>query len=690
MKSGSNQSHEKNQTLWTLLATISGVTDEFERARLIAAALPALVHCDLGAVALMDEVGSTWRLVLHQDGRVLGADRTEQLRAELEPLSQEVVRSSILQRFPEEGAVSSGGLPPVLEALGIRQLAIAPLATQSAGCIGFLLVGSESSTSFSSQEEEILKGLAEQSANSIENLRRHHRLARESKRIERQNDLILQSAGEGIYGLDTAGLTTFVNPAATQMLGWTTEEIIGEPMHALLHHSRPDGSRYPREECPIYAAFKDGQVHAVDDELFWRKDGSSFPVEYTSTPIREGDRLVGAVVVFRNLIQRKLAEKNLRQALSEVEELKNRLQAENVYLQEEIRRQHNFEEIIGESAAIRTVLDAIEAVASTNANVVITGETGTGKELVARALHKLSLRQGKALIKVNCASIPRDLFESEFFGHVKGAFTGAVQNRAGRFELADGGSIFLDEVGEIPLDMQSKFLRVLQEGQFERIGDAKTRRVDVRVIAATNRDLKKEVAAGRFREDLYYRLNVFPIEVPPLRNRIGDIPLLAAPFLERAAKEMNRGDLMFTEGNIAQLQAYNWPGNVRELRNVIERAVITSKAGRLRLDLPIDGLAGAVSEASSQALLAKVGSAVIPESEIRRLERDNLLAALERTDWTVYGAEGAAELLGIKPSTLASRIKKMGLQRPEASAADPSGNSPEGSLQSAQGTRDGS
>ena len=343
----------------------------------------------------------------------------------------------------------------------------------------------------------------------------HDKLERRTEELQHLNELILSSAGEGIYGLDCEGLTTFVNPAAAEMLGWPAAELTGKPMHALLHHTRADGSPFPRHECPIYAAFKDGRTHSVDDEVFWRKDGSSFPVEYTSTPIRQDGVLCGAVVVFRNLTEIKRGAESLRQALAEVEALQARLQDENVYLQEEIRSERGFEEILGESPAIKKVLEAVETVATTDANVVIVGETGTGKELISRAVHNLSARRDKTLIKVNCASIPRELFESEFFGHVKGAFTGALRHRAGRFELADRGTLFLDEVGEIPLEMQSKLLRVLQEGQFERVGDERTRQVDVRIIAATNRDLRREAEQGRFRQDLYYRLNVFPIEVPP-------------------------------------------------------------------------------------------------------------------------------------------------------------------------------
>ncbi len=466
--------------------------------------------------------------------------------------------------------------------------------------------------------------------------------------------LILASAGEGIYGLDGDGRTTFVNPAACRLLGFCAEELIGEPMHAVLHHTRSDGSPYAREECPIYAAIKDGKVHRVENEVFWRRDGTSFPVEYTSTPIREHGRLVGAVVVFWDITARKLAEDQLKAALRQVEELTDRLQKENLYLQEEIKTEHNFEEIVGQSPEMLAVLQQVEIVAPTDANVLVSGETGTGKELVARAIHHLSPRREKALIKVNCASVPTELFESEFFGHVKGAFTGALRDRAGRFGLADRGTLFLDEVGEITLDMQSKLLRVLQEGQYERIGEETTREVDVRVIAATNQNLEADVDGGRFRRDLYYRLNVFPIEIAPLRLRQSDIPLLARHFLGIASGRMKTRPEPLTEDHVRQLQEYDWPGNVRELQNVIERAVITSRGRDLTFPL---------SSTGNTVPLPSREDNVVSDEEMKRRETENTLAALRRANGRVYGDGGAAELLGIKPSTLASRIKKMGIER---------------------------
>jgi transcriptional regulator with GAF, ATPase, and Fis domain len=363
----------------------------------------------------------------------------------------------------------------------------------------------------------------------------------------------------------------------------------------------------------------------------------------------------------QEITELKRAEADLRVALAAVEELRDRLEEECTYLQEEIKTHHDFDEIVGESEALKSVLTAIETVAPTGANVVVTGETGTGKELVARAVHARSPRAGKPLIKVNCASIPRELFESEFFGHVKGAFTGAMKDRAGRFQLAHEGTLFLDEVGEIPLAMQSKLLRVLQEGEYERVGDERTRRVDVRIIAATNRDLKDEVADGRFRQDLYYRLNVFPIEVPPLRDRGGDIALLARRFLRQLARELGRPLPRLTNDVLTRLRNYDWPGNVRELRNVLERGMITSPLGTLRLDMPARARTSATAMREIRASNEELPP-VVPEAEMRLRERDNLAAALLESRGKIYGPGGAAELLDIKPTTLAYRIKKLGLE----------------------------
>jgi transcriptional regulator with GAF, ATPase, and Fis domain len=363
--------------------------------------------------------------------------------------------------------------------------------------------------------------------------------------------------------------------------------------------------------------------------------------------------------VFRDASQRHDADEKLRAAHQEVDRLRRRLELENAYLQEQIRIDGNHHGIIGRSAAIQQTLTQVELVAPTNATVLITGESGTGKELVARAIHDASRRSNRPLIRVNCAAIPADLFESEFFGHAKGAFPGALRDRIGRFELADGGTLFLDEVGEIPPSLQGKLLRVLQEGQFERVGEARTRNVDVRVIAATNRDLKTQARRGRFREDLYFRLNVFPVDLVPLRERADDIPLLAVHMLRGSAKKLKTGELRLTEADARRLQQYPWPGNIRELQNVIERAAILARNGRVRVDLPEPG-----TNFISGRRTPTTGSkpAILTDDDRRERDRVNIMAALKASGGKVFGPGGAAEMLDVKPTTLASRIKTLGLR----------------------------
>lgn len=344
-------------------------------------------------------------------------------------------------------------------------------------------------------------------------------------------------------------------------------------------------------------------------------------------------------------------------AIDEINSLRKRLEQENEYLREEVRQAAVFGDLIGQAPALQAVTHQIELVAPTNAAVLILGESGTGKEVVAREIHRHSRRAERPLIKVNCAAIPRELYESEFFGHAKGAFTGALRDRAGRFELADGGTLFLDEIGEIPLDMQAKLLRVLQEGEIERIGEERTRKIDVRIIAATNRNLRAESEAGRFRQDLFYRLSVFPMELPPLRKRVEDIRLLAEHFLTRFARQLGRPRPRLTLANVQELQGYDWPGNVRELQHALERACIVAADGRLRFDFPT-----AASRQQSRPLESPTPQRILTDEELRSLEANNIRAALSICHGKVYGAKGAAALLGVKPTTLNSRIKSLGIR----------------------------
>jgi formate hydrogenlyase transcriptional activator len=372
---------------------------------------------------------------------------------------------------------------------------------------------------------------------------------------------------------------------------------------------------------------------------------------YREIPVALVERVAGAVAV---------AVDNCF-AYEEVRQLRDRLGAENVYLQEEIQREHNFAEIVGRSPALSKVLSLVETVAPTPSTVLVLGETGTGKELVARAIHDRSPRRERPLVKVNCSAISAGLVESELFGHVRGAFTGAVDARTGRFEIADGGTIFLDEIGDLPAETQVKLLRVLQEREFEPVGSSRSRRVDVRVIAATNRDLEREVAAGRFRSDLYFRLNVFPIAMPPLREREDDIALLAYFFADRFGREFGKRIERISAESVERLLAYPWPGNVRELSNVVERAVVLSSGPVLEVAPELLG-APAAEPARSAAEPAPVAASA--GQTLEEMERRHILETLEGASWVIEGERGAAARLGLSASTLRSRMKKLGLRRP--------------------------
>src|ERR1041384_474628 len=405
----------------------------------------------------------------------------------------------------------------------------------------------------------------------------------------------------------------------------------------------------PKEEWPAMRRRLKERLPGKDESYEYeqvRQDGRRHWVAVRAMPYRNGrDEIAGTIGLLACIKERKT------------------LELENEYLQEELRG--NYRAILGDSPALKKVLAQVEMVAPTNASVLILGESGTGKELVARAIHDRSPRQSAALVRVNCASVPRELFESEFFGHVRGAFTGAVKDRVGRFELAHGGTLFLDEIGEVPLELQSKLLRVLQEGQFEKLGEDRTRTVDVRIIAATNRDLEDEIKAGRFRQDLYYRLSVFPVELPPLRERAEDIPTLAQHFLEESARKLGVQPRHLTAAHIKELQSYDWPGNVRELQNVIERAAIRSRDGHLELGLARVG--------PSRSPVRRPSSATVPTAsslaEIKDHERNLLVDALTKTRGKIYGEDGAAALLGMKPTTLSSRVHRMGLKKLLAGSA---------------------
>ncbi|MFO8127750.1 sigma-54 interaction domain-containing protein [Yoonia sp.] len=472
--------------------------------------------------------------------------------------------------------------------------------------------------------------------------------------LERQNQLILDAAGEGIYGVNADGKTTFVNGAAQEMLGWTTEDLLGHDIHQMIHHHHLSGDVYPSHQCPIYQSFRFEQVNRIENEVFWRKDGKPIRVEYVSTPIYDGQVLVGAVVIFRDITERWENERKLHSAMDEIAALRDRLEQENAYLQEAINIERAHHEIIGTSPAIRQLIKQIELVSRTDANVLITGESGTGKSLVASAIHNDSSRKRRAMIHFKGGAVSADRFESELFGHVRGAFAGALRDMPGKIELAHGGTLFIDEISDIPFEHQGQLLEMLQQRSVVRMGDDRSRSVELRVIASTSRNLENEVQAGRLRQDLFLFLNVFPIHCPPLRDRVEDIPLLVAHLLKLACKRMGRKVPIVTERIMAQLKQYDWPGNVRELANVIERSAIVSHAGKLVVDMQ-----NPVTSVSRNA------STLLSEADIEQMRIANLIACMKQAKGRVSGRGGAAELLGIRPTTLYSRLQKLGLSDDE-------------------------
>jgi len=429
------------------------------------------------------------------------------------------------------------------------------------------------------------------------------------------------------------------NRTAQRILGLRPDQVVGN-VGADMVPKTPDAQR--RVQQALESVGRGTDTSGVVLELRRKDDGRAVFVQWWSRPEADGKY---TRTMFLDITERVLMEQE-----------QARLKAQNLYLQEEIKSVHNFEEIVGRSPSLLSVLQKVEKVAGTDATVLITGETGTGKELIARAIHSGSRRRDRPLIKLNCAALPTGLVESELFGHEKGAFSGALQRRIGRFELAHGGTIFLDEIGEMPLDVQVKLLRVLQEKEFERIGGRETIKADVRVLAATNRDLRKAVAQGQLREDLFYRLNVFPVELPSLRERRDDIPLLVSFFLGKYGLLVGRQVDSVNAETMEQLMAYRWPGNVRELENLLERALILSTTNELHIEPEIFASAGPPAPAGA------AGAA----KDLETLQRERILEALHDAGWVIEGDRGAAKQLGLHPNTLRSRIKKLGLKRSTA------------------------
>src|SRR3989454_11423367 len=502
------------------------------------------------------------------------------------------------------------------------------MVDSSDAVIGHFAIVDDKPMEDSARAVAIMQIFAARAVAEIERLRFEKALAESEERLR---DLFEEAPIAYVHeGLDTRFIRA--NRAAMRSLGITPEEVAGTYGKSFIPDT-PDAQRRLREALASIGRGTD--TSGVVLELRRKDNGKPLWIQWWSKPDPSGTY---TRTMFVDITDRVLMEQE-----------KARLEAQNTYLQEEIHSEHNFEEIVGTSRDIKKVFKAIETVAPTDSTVLITGETGTGKELIARAIHQLSKRKAGVMVKVNCAAIPAGLIESELFGHEKGAFTGALSRKIGRFELADGATIFLDEIGDLPLDLQAKLLRVLQEGEFERLGNPRTLKVNARVLAATNRDLEQLAQSGGFRPDLYYRLNVFPIKLPALRDRKEDIPLLVRHFVRTYATKMGKKPETIAQATMQALQEYPWPGNIRELANVIERGVILSPGSLLEL-----------GEWRTNPGAAP-GSDQVPTLE--ELERQHIISVLDQTGWRVSGEKGAAKLLGLKPTTLEARMKKLGITR---------------------------
>jgi chemotaxis protein methyltransferase CheR len=475
---------------------------------------------------------------------------------------------------------------------------------------------------------------------------RHGRAKAALRTSEERYLLALAGSTDGLWDWDLIADTVFYSDRFREILGYSSGELPGT-MDSFRSRLHPEDAEviwaaiqsHLQERVPYRVEYRlqtksgDYRWFLAGGQAIWNSEGKAI-------------RMSGSI---QDITERKQGELNLKAALSEIKQLKDKLEVERAYLQEEIKSQYNHENIIGQSDALDYIFYKVEQIAPSDTTVLVLGETGTGKELVARAIHHLSPRKDRALVKVNCATLPANLIESELFGHEKGAFTGAHARQLGRFEVADGATLFLDEIGELPLELQPKLLRVIQDGEFERLGSSGTIKVDVRVIAATNRNLEEEVRQGRFREDLWYRLNIFPITVPPLRERIEDIAMLVDFFVDKISKRLGKSIESIPTSVMNSLQEYHWPGNVRELENVLERAVINSSGPKLHL---VDEL----KKHHKDLTTAK--------KTLNEIERDYIVRVLEQTHWKISGQNGAAEILGLNRSTLRARMRKLGIHQP--------------------------
>ncbi len=544
---------------------------------------------------------------------------------------------SKLDELPPEAARDKESLMQY----GTRSVLAVPLRIEG-GSLGALSFAS--SRERGEWPEALVKRLrlvAEVFANAIARTRSNQALRENEKRLR----AVIETATDGIIIIDEHGLIDSINPAATRIFGYEPAEVMGRNVSMLM----PEPYRTEHDSyVGNYLTTGVKKIIGIGREVIGRrKDGSdvSLDLAVSETRLDEGRRLFTGIL--RDITDRKLSEENLRRSLDEVQKLRDELQQQNIYLRKEVKLLHGHTRLVGQSRALKSVLSQIEEVAPTGSTVLLLGETGTGKELVATAIHDMSPRRDHPMVRVNCSAIPTPLIESELFGREKGAYTGALSRVIGRIELAKNSTLFLDEIGDLPPEIQVKLLRVLEGKQIERLGSSTTISVDVRIVVATNRDLEAAVRNGKFREDLYYRLNVYPIIVPPLRERLEDIPALVSQFVGEFSTAFGKNVSSIARESMNALQRYNWPGNVRELRNAVERAMIAAKGPKLRIELP-----------------GKASAGLAPRLKMEDVDREHILRVLETTGWRVRGRNGAAELLGLKPTTLETRMAKLGIRRP--------------------------
>ena len=541
--------------------------------------------------------------------------------------------SKVYEMFPSH---------PELKELGIESYFGVPLVSESGNeMMGHLAVMHDQPMIKEFRGIALLRIFAARARVELERKRAEQALRKSEERLAS----VLASAMDAIITLDSEQRITLLNPAAEKVFRCQAAQVIGQPFEPFL--SKRFGNLLKGYCLAVQPAMINSQqLWAPEGLTARRQDGEEFPVEATLSPLEiEGRQFF--TVILRDVTERWQSEETLKQ-----------LQLENVYLQEEIKTRQTPDHIVGDSPAMREVFVYAEQVAGTDSTVLLTGETGTGKSVIARAIHDSSDRRDKLFVNVNCAALPGELVESELFGHEKGAFTGAIAQRKGRFELADGGTLFLDEVGELTASAQAKLLRVLQDQEFERVGGTQTLKVNVRLVAATNRDLAKMVKEGGFRADLYYRLNVFPIRLPSLRERSTDIPLLARFFLDKFARKMGKSIRDLSLRACERLLGYSWPGNIRELQNVIERATILARGPLLEID-------NALELRLEDQEQKNTPDQLIPFED---MERAYILKVLERTRWVIEGEQGAAAILDLNPSTLRSRMQKLNIRKPKSTA----------------------